>query len=235
MTVDLRLASLRWILEQHSGWVAVLEEFGIDGRGGDQVTLAAAAHRAGVDVAVVVAAMSGPPRARWDCSTVGRAPLRAVIDHVETVHHRLLRDEFPRIAGLLAAAVRDHPGDQRLVELRGTFGELRDDLEPHLEMEESVVFPICRDLADALSWPSFHVGPVGDPIRILRHDHDVADRILGRILAITGTFTEPGDEALVPTLNAIDRLAADLAQHLREENEVLFPAMVRLAEEFATT
>jgi len=231
MTIDLRLETLRSIREQHPGWAPVLEEFGISGRQGDTLTLAAAADRAGVEVAIVLSAMSGPPRARWDCSTIHRAPVRAVVDHIETVHHGFLRREFPRAAALLDEAILDHPDDVRLVELCAAFTELRDEMEPHLEMEEAILFPICRDLANAFSWPSFHVGPVTKPIALLQHDHDHADQLLLSMSEITDTYPGPLDAGVQETFMVLRAIEDDLRQHLREENEALFPSTLRLAEE----
>lgn len=231
MTIDLRLETLRSIREQHPGWAPVLEEFGISGRQGDTLTLAAAADRAGVEVAIVLSAMSGPPRARWDCSTIDRAPVRAMVDHIETVHHGFLRREFPRAALLLDAAVLDHPRDERLLDLRAAFTELRDEMEPHLAMEEAILFPICRDLANAFSWPSFHIGPVTKPIALLQHDHDHADRLLADMSVVTDTHPGPVDTGVQSVFTELGAIEYDLRQHLREENEVLFPATLRLAEE----
>ena len=221
MTTDLRLETLRSIREQHPGWAPVLEEFGISGRQGDLLTLAAAADRAGVEVAVVLSAMSGPPRARWDCSTIDRAPVRAVVDHIETVHHGFLRREFPRTALLVDAAILDHPGDQQLLELSEAFGRLRDEMEPHLAMEEAILFPIRRDLANAFSWPSFHVGPVTKPIALLQHDHDDADGLLATMSLIIDNFRGPVDATIQAAFIALGGLDDDLRQHLREENEAL--------------
>jgi regulator of cell morphogenesis and NO signaling len=193
--------------------------------------LAAAADRAGVEVAVVLSAMSGPPRARWDCSTIDRAPVRAVVDHIETVHHGFLRREFPRAALLLDAAILDHPSDDRLLELSEAFTRLRDEMGPHLAMEEAILFPICRDLANAFSWPSFHVGPVTKPIALLQHDHDDADRLLATMSMIIDNYPGPVDAGVQAAFTSLGGLEDDLRQHLREENEALFPSTLRLAEE----
>jgi regulator of cell morphogenesis and NO signaling len=223
MSVDLRHEQLSDLIERHRGWTHVLDEFGIDERLGTGITLRAAADRVGVDIEVVVAALSGPRRRVRSCASIGSAPLRPLIDHIEEVHHAFLRSELPVIAAAIDGELRRRPDDPRLVALAAAFAEFRSELEPHLESEEATLFPLCRDLADAFSWPSFHTGPIVHPIQALEHDHDHIDGLLSEVTRLTA-----GDDALVPS---IARLESEFTQHLREENELLFPEAVRLHDE----
>lgn len=240
MAKDIRRVPLGELLERHPGWGSVLEEFGIDGRTGTAISLAAAAERVGVDVDVVVAAFSGPPRDRWECRSIDQAPPRALIRHIEQAHHELLRHEFPRITVLIEQARRNRPDDDRLAELAGTFADLRADMEPHLVSEETILFPLCRDLIDAFSWPSFHSGPVSNPIDTLRHDHDHAGSLLDELDGLMATAadgsgiaagTSSGDPRDAELFDAIRSLAGDLRRHLTEEDSLLFPRVLELASE----
>lgn len=238
MPTDIRRERLGELFERHPGWVAVLEEFGIDGRHGTTITLAAAAERVGVDVEEVVAEISGR-RDRWSCRSIDRAPIRAMIDHVEQVHHAFLRREFPRITQLIRAAQDGRPGDQRLTQLDTAFASLRADMEPHLASEEAVLFPVCRDLANAFSWPSFHSGPVVLPIELLRHDHDRADSLLDELTRIIdddrsaeSPMERPDEAELVAAIRSLD---VDLRRHLAEENDLLFPRVLSLSAELDAT
>lgn len=225
MPTDLRSEPLGVLIEHHPGWREVFEAFGITGREGMDITLAAAADRADVDVDQVLAAMAGPKPQRWTCDTIASAPLRAVIGHVEEVHHTLMREQLAELAGLLAAQRRGRPDDAALAAAEAAFTALRSEAEAHLDAEEHVLFPLCRDLAEAFSWPSFHTGPIADPVGTLRHDHEHMTQLLAEVTAIC----EPGSELA----ELAHEVAADLERHLSEEDDLLFPAALRLADELA--
>jgi len=234
MATDIGHEILADLLAGYPGWRGVLVEFGIDGRHGTDITLAAAAERAGVDLATVSEAMSGGRRAGIDCGSADRAPLGALIRHIEDVHHGFLRREFPRIAGLIDDRRRGGSAQGWLARLDEVFSELRRDMEPHLLVEETVLFPMCHDIVDASSWPSFHCGPIEEPIKMLRHDHLHADELVGeleRILARDGgaAVAAAGDPGLEAIVTAVQLLDEDLRRHLVEENEMLFPKVVELA------
>lgn len=246
MATDLGHEMLADLLEDYPGWRAVLGEFGIDGRAGTDITLAAAAERVGTDVASVIDAMSGGRRAGIDCASAERAPLGVLIRHIEEVHHTFLRREFPRIARLLADRRGAPSPPDWLAPLEEVFGELRSEMEPHLLVEETVLFPMCRDIVDASSWPSFHSGPIEQPIRGLQHDHRHADELaseLERLLAARGDApdagadaepdaepeAEPDDPDLEAIVAAVGLLNEDLRRHLVEENDLLFPQVVEFA------
>ncbi len=234
MATDLGHEILADLLTHYPGWRGLLGEFGIDGRHGTDITLAAAAERAGVDLATVSEAMSGGRRAGIDCGAAERAPVGALIRHIEDAHHGFLRREFPRIARLIGDRRRGESTQGWLTRLDDAFRELRGDMEPHLLVEETVLFPMCHDIVDASSWPSFHSGPIGEPIKRLRHDHHHADELVGeleRLLARDGggpvvADDDPGLEAIVA---AVHLLNEDLRRHLVEENEMLFPKVLELA------
>jgi regulator of cell morphogenesis and NO signaling len=223
MSVDLRHEQLSDLIERHRGWTHVLEEFGIDGRLGTGITLHAAADRVGADIDVVIASLSGPRRHPRPCASIGSAPLRLLIDHIEAVHHAFLRSELPAIAAAIDGELRQRPDEPRLVALATAFDAFRSELEPHLASEEATLFPLCRDLADAFSWPSFHTGPIVQPIQLLEHDHDHIDDLLSTVTRLAA-----GDDVVGPL---IDRLESEFTQHLHEENDLLFPEAVRLRDE----
>jgi regulator of cell morphogenesis and NO signaling len=236
MASDIRLEVLDDLIERHPGWAPALEELGIDGRDGTGLTLAAAADRAGVDVDTVVAALPGPTRARRDCDSLDGVPVRVLVDHIEQVHHEFLRSQFQLVAQLIDEARHDDPTHAGLVRLADGLTELRGDLEPHILSEETTLFPLCRDIADAFSWPSFHTGPIVDPIQALRHDHADANRLLDDLLALVADEGQAGEAGQVGAghaelVAAINDLDSDLRRHLDEENELLFPRVLALAAE----
>jgi regulator of cell morphogenesis and NO signaling len=147
-------------------------------------------------------------------------------DHIESTHHRYLWDELPRLTAL-ADKVRDVHGRRHpeLDDVAGCLAELRADLEPHLRKEEEVLFPLIRTLAVATSPPPFHCGSIGNPIAVMRREHDHAGELLARLRQLTDDFGPPADACASYTALyvGLGQLDADTHLHVHKENNVLFP------------
>ncbi len=168
------------------------------------------------------------------------APLRALMDHIVETHHALCRRELPRLDALLKAAVERH--GRRHPELRhihALFSKVSRDLHMHLLKEEETLFPYVAQLEESVrrnlpvSWPRF--GSLESPVRLLVEDHDQTDEELKLIRRLTNNFTPPAGFAeedadcavLFDALKAFDR---DMQEHIRAENDLLFPRAVALEE-----
>ena len=153
------------------------------------------------------------------------APLMELCDHIESTHHAYLREELPRLTGLVEKVVNAHASKHaELVDLGQVFAELRAELEPHMFKEEQVLFPAIRQLEQAASRPRFPFGTVANPIRMMEHEHDTAGNALSRIRELTNDFMPP--EGACNTyrvmLDTLQRLEIDLHQHIHKENFILF-------------
>ncbi|HSC91290.1 MAG TPA: iron-sulfur cluster repair di-iron protein [Gaiellaceae bacterium] len=203
----------------------LLERLGIDYCCGGKRTLAEACRRAGLDPSAVAVALAAadlvPPSAEerdWR-----EVPLDALCAHVVEVHHARLREELPRLSGLLTRVARAHGAeDGRLVEVETTFRELRGELETHLEDEEQRLFPAILS-----------GGAAGDPALVaeLEVEHEEAGAALERLRTLTDGFDV--DRARCNThrasLDALRELELDLHRHVHEENNVLFPRALAAA------
>jgi len=208
------------VLEQPSR-ARAFEDLGIDYCCGGKQSLDSACDARGLDVDTAVAALEAAvaPSGEQDWATV---PLSDLCDHIVAAHHDRLREELPRLDGLLDKVVRAH-GDERpeLAELRETFVALRGELEEHMATEESDLFPLVR-----------RGGPYdADKVAELEHDHAWAGSALSRLRELSGGYDL--DRALCnthrATLDALRELELDLHQHIHEENNVLFPRALAAA------
>ena len=184
-------------------------------------TLAAACAARGIDVEGLLArlraaatsdAAPAPPIAS-DASTP------ELIAYVVSRHHAYLRRTLPALEPLVAKVARVHgPHQPALRDLLEELRELRAELEPHLDDEETELFPmlvsrapdrarITRRLADA------------------REEHGRVGRSLARIRALTDDFRVP-DWACGSYRMMMTELAAleeDTLRHVHLENHVLMP------------
>jgi regulator of cell morphogenesis and NO signaling len=152
-------------------------------------------------------------------------PLAELIVHILQTHHVPLPGELQRLDGLLrkVVAVHGNKDPARFAELRDAFDALTADLLPHMQKEERVLFPWIlsgRQPAPAM------------PIRVMEQDHALVDHLLTTIRRLTWSYVAPADacstwRALWTGLAALD---ADLREHMRLENDVLFPRALAQSE-----
>ncbi len=227
---DRRLAD---IVTAAPGSARVLEAFGLDYCCGGQRRLDQACAEAGADPAAVLdalAALDDGPEPDW--AAMGPSDL---VDHLEATHHAYLHTELDRLAAL-AVKVADVHGERHpeLARVRDTYGELRDDLEPHLMKEERILFPMIRELEAAGGSAAFHCGSLRDgPIAQMMIEHDVAGDLLADLRRLTDGYRVPDDgcASYRALYEGLAELEADTHLHVHKENNVLFPAVTTLEQQ----
>jgi len=141
----------------------------------------------------------------------------ALVARIVDRHHGYLRRSVP-VLGPLAAKVAGVHGDHnpKLRELRDVFGELVDEIGPHLEFEEETAFPaltardVQRTAADA---------------ERLRREHVAVGALLERIRKLSDDYSVPswGCGSYRMLMNELEALETDLLAHIHLENHVLLP------------
>jgi regulator of cell morphogenesis and NO signaling len=162
------------------------------------------------------------------------ASLRELSDHILRVHHVYMHEALPRIKELVRKVLnahRAHHGDM-LRQVSDLFDALDAELTNHLRKEEEVLFPYIV-AAEAYrrggaQEPSACFGSVGNPIRQMEAEHESAGEVLEQIRKVTNDYTLPADAC--PTFRALyeelERMEADLHQHIHLENNILFPRAI---------
>lgn len=221
------------IVVQYPQLRQTLEQLGLDYCCGGKRPLAEAAEAAGqpwpaVEAALQVALVQQPSPNSTDWSS---APLGKLIDHIVDTHHHFMKEQLPRLDGLLEKVERAHGAHHggMLAELRKAYSAIRSELEAHLMKEEQILFPLIKQteafLAGTGPKPVSHCGSVANPIRQMEIEHDDAGNELAAMRKLTDGYTLPADAC--PTFAALyDGLAAmedDLHQHIHLENNILFP------------
>ncbi len=224
--------TLAELVTQRPALARELERRSLDYCCGGQRTLAEACAAQGLDVDETATALDAAPGgeiAPW--ATFGPAEL---VDHLQATHHAYLHDELPRLTALADKVAQVHGGRHpELLDVQRLYGELRDDLEPHLAKEERVLFPMIRELAAADTAPTFHCGTLRNPISVMLREHDRAGELLERLRAMTDGFVIPDDACASYTAlyTGLEELEADTHLHVHKENNLLFPAVIALEAE----
>lgn len=202
----------------------VLDRLGLDYCCHGERTLAAACREAGLNPEAAIAELDGLTATSSDWAEMTPPELA---DHIVASHHRYLRDELPRLEAL-AAKVEGVHGERHpeLASVRRIVTELRDDLEPHMDKEELVLFPAIRALFAGRR--EFPFGAIANPIWVMTAEHDRAGELLAALRDTTIGYQSP-DDACASYRSLYERLDAlehDTHVHVHKENHRLFPAAV---------
>lgn len=144
-------------------------------------------------------------------------PTPELIDHILTRYHEVHRQQLPELIALSRRVEQVHAGKTGVpAGLADMLQKALGELEVHMRKEELMLFPAMRREG---------AGPFDGPISNMRDDHANQDEMLERLTELTGNFAVP--EGGCRTWRALYAGAAqfkdDLIEHLRIENEILFP------------
>jgi regulator of cell morphogenesis and NO signaling len=139
-------------------------------------------------------------------------PLAAVIEFILTRFHEPLRRDLP---GLVERARQVETSAAGLAGLASHLDQVRLAVESHLAKEEKILFPLILAGRGATALM---------PIRVMMTEHEDHKQNLRRTRELTHDFSLPADAppAWRDLYRDLDRLEADLAEHIDLENRVLF-------------
>ena len=222
-------SSLGELVTENPAAARVLDRFGLDYCCHGDRTLDAACADAGVDAEVVTAELRAAPSLPSPKWATLDAP--ALVRDIVASHHHYLHEELPLLDALaekvLAVHGERHP---ELADVRGLVAALRVDLEPHLLKEERVLFPAIEALAGGHR--QFPFGSIANPIRMMFLEHDRAGELLAELRRATKSYQVPEDAcaSYSSLYERLEALEADTHLHIHKENNVLFPAALRLMD-----
>lgn len=141
----------------------------------------------------------------------------ALIAHILARYHEVHRAEFPQAISLARRVEEVHREAPDCPHgLADHLEALFEELESHQQKEERMLFPMMRMGGRKM---------VGLPIPRMMSEHEEQLVQLERLAELTKGFTEPPGACGTwrALYEACRKLDADLREHMRVENEVLFP------------
>ena len=227
------------LVTAHPKLAGELERRGLDYCCGGHRSLGEASRTAGLDPIIVAAELTDAVADAEAGGDDGAPPWAAMgivqlTEHIVDTHHRYLWEELPRVEALADKIAGVH-GDRHpeLAEVLRLVTELRTDLEQHLAKEERVLFPAIRALAADSPVPEFPFGRVANPIGMMLLEHDRAGDLLADLRRVTDGYQVPDDgcSSYEACYRALAEVEADTHLHVHKENNVLFPAVLRVEDE----
>jgi regulator of cell morphogenesis and NO signaling len=213
---------------------AVFEQFGIDFCCSGRRTLDEACRAAAVDSVTVIRALTALPPALETDDDPARWPIPRLIDFIVSTHHAYVRSAMPAIARHLAKLGEVHGSRHpELARVAAYFQQIVADLSQHMAKEEHVLFPYVRDLAEAgdtCGRTHSPFGTVANPIRMMEREHQEVGDALRLIRELTRGYVAPDDgcTTYAITMAELHQFERDLHRHVHLENNVLFPAAMRI-------
>ena len=196
------------------GATAIFRRLKLDFCCGGQVPLVEAVAAKGVNLDVVVKALSALERA--DEPTAPTEP-DALVAHILTRYHAVHREQLPELIAMARRVEAVHKGHPDVpVGLAYLLEDMAQYLNSHMAKEETVLFPLLTTGGHALA---------GMPMKMMRSEHTDHGESLDRLLALTNDAIAPlGACNTWRALYAgIDQFRDDLINHIHLENNVLFP------------
>lgn len=220
------------------GSTRVFEKFGIDYCCGGGRSLAEACASARVETQFIVAELERLEPASSLALNWAEAPLAQLIEHILDQHHVFTRAELTRLETLFVKVCAKHGEHHPVLPMAETLlHELRDELLPHMQKEERVLFPYVKQMEEAGQagrlLPLAPFGTVQNPVRMMMREHDTAGEMLREMRRLTKKFALP-EEACASwraLYQGLQELEADLHEHIHLENNVVFPRAVALESE----
>lgn len=157
-----------------------------------------------------------------------------LIDLIVSTHHAYVRSAMPSIARHLATIMDvDGARHPELARVADCFQHVVAELSHHMVKEEQVLFPYVRDLASPGDRPGRTPSPFGtvaNPIRMMEREHQEVGDAMALIRELTSGYATPADgsAAHAVAMAELHEFERDLHRHVQLENDVLFPAAMRL-------
>lgn len=206
------------LVRENPGWSRVFESHGIDYCCGGDTPLRRAAEENGISPEKVVEDLEAfsddePHILDWsDQST------EEIVEHIIESHHNYLREELPRLKGLVRKVANARGSHSELFDIKEIFEQLSSELREHIEEEETEVFPVITGDSGA-------DGELGSALSKLKTDHRETAQALSELSKLSDGFEPPADacNSYRALYKGLKELEQDIHLHVHEENNVLFP------------
>lgn len=156
--------------------------------------------------------------------------LSELVDFIVDNHHVYTKNTLREMEPMVAKVAMVH-GEWRpeLHEIKDLFTELINELVPHMQKEEIILFPAIKAIEQGNRSP-FDTDTIQHPISMMESEHDVAGDIMKQIRQLSDNYTLPRGACATYTVvyKVLEELESDLHQHIHLENNLLFPKVLQV-------
>ena len=230
--------SIREIISSRPTAAAVLRRFDIDVCAQANETLADACAQSQLSVEQLLEKLEeGDNDAGATADPAEFAPGR-LIQHIVRIHHKDLRQELPRLVELAHTVAEQYADRAREVKrVERLVSDLHADMSEHIVKEEQLLFPYIAQLGEtpllAFRPPHPAFTKVGQPVFVMAQEHERAKVLVAELREATDFFKPPvwACSTMVALYAGLRSFADTFTEHIRLEDEVLFPRAIAMEEE----
>ncbi len=226
--------SLSRIALEHYEVIPIFEKYSLDFCCRGNKTLSEACAEKSISLTAVIEELQQATSATKQTMPFTEMNAEQLISYILIHHHFYVKNTIPMIIDLLNKLVTKH-GDHypKMIKVYQLFTAVKEELEPHMQKEERVLFPRIKEVAAlSLQQRPFAQGPayINSPITVMETEHDHAGQLMFEIRDITNNYTAPEDACTTHSvcLVALKAFEADLHQHVHLENNILFSMAISL-------
>lgn len=167
-------------------------------------------------------------------------PSDLLADYIERKHHRYIRQTTPSLLQFLDKLCDVHGVNHpELYEIKMEFEESALQLAAHMEKEEQVLFPFIRkmiasEVNKSVTAPT-DVDEIENPIEIMMNEHEAEGDRFRKIAELSNNYSTPADGCTTYRVaySLLKEFESDLHFHIHLENNILFPAALKIGKEMS--
>ncbi len=186
------------------------------------------------DLERVANPVSLPPTVRFENWT-----MEFLVDYILNVHHDYIRQTMPELCAALSSFTSTHKDKYPyLQEVEEAFIDLATELSEHIEHEEDSIFPYLKLVSTTYKRKEIYgrlfVRTLSKPLGlIIETEHKRIESLLVQLRKSTNKYTCftdvcPNHQVIYNKLKEFD---ADLVQHKRLEDNILYPKAIGMENE----
>jgi len=219
----------------------VFRKYGIDFCCGGRLPLQIACEIRGLDVELIKKELYNSLRNIHVSNSINFKDWSVdfLVDYIVNVHHSYLITNLPEILNTLGHFVGGHKTQYPwLGELLESLYQLREEILPHIEEEEKVIFPYVKQIAHAYEsrepYAALLVRTLRKPVeKMMNNEHEHIGKYLHRFRELTNNYVPPAAACISHKVafEKLKELDNDLVQHIHLENNILFPKAITMEKE----
>lgn len=231
---NLEQQTLAGIALSNQAFIPVLEKYSLDFCCRGKKTLEIACTEKNLPIDTIVNELMDTVNTGKPLMPFTEMSIEQLITYIMIHHHFYVKNSIGTILSHISKVEAKHgvryPHMEKILAL---FTAVADELIPHMEKEEKILFPRIKEISEMCSHDKFvNIAPgfLTSPIRMMEIEHDNAGQLLFEIRELTNDYTAPEDACTTHRvcLQELKAFEEDLHQHVHLENNILFPLAINL-------
>lgn len=218
-------------------FIPVLEKYGLDFCCRGKKTLSEACSEKNLASDIIIKELKESAEVAKRSMPFTEMSAEELISYITIHHHFYVKNSVSTIFSHIEKVATKH-GDRypHMKEVSKLFLEVIEDLLPHMEKEEKILFPRIKALAESIKNSGNNGSDpmlINIPIQVMEAEHDHAGQLLYKIRELTNEYTPPEDACTTHRvcLEELRFFEQDLHQHVHLENNILFPMAKKMVEQ----